>query len=271
MLLGQLYYYNKVLNSLTFPLTKDQLLLLELAAVSKSELESLAHLSLMDLTQKLKDKFSHNYAQLLQQESLTFAYQFWLSLTSSQNLKDANLPKPKTTFQQTLLTWQTSDFDLEALSELLKEGELTVNLEDFALFYGIKALAVLSHEILTTKKLHTNLQLPEIAAPELQLTTKSNILVLTSEIFFPLFVNLNCQCLLLSENLSELLQAITQVLSKNPEIKLILVDSDQEKIESYLHKNLPSDILVTTVKFSDFSHDAFFDRIVRKTLGVRLT
>ncbi len=271
MLLGQLYYYNKVLNNLSLPLTKDSLLSLEVAAVSKAEIESWARLSVADLSRKLKDQFIHNYAKLLQQEGLTFAYQLWLRLTSAKDFENSDLPKPKTAFQEALVTWQAKGSSLDSVPGLLKEGELSVDLEDFALFYGIKVLAILSHEILTTKKLHTEWQLPEVATPQSPLTTEPNVLILTSEKFFPLFVNLNCQCLPLTENLPGLVQEITQVLSKHPHIKLILIDSDQEKIEFYLHKNFPSDVLVTTIKFSDFSHDAFFDRIVRKTLGVRLT
>lgn len=271
MLLGQLYYYNKLLNSLSFPLTKEQLLHLELAGTPKLELNSLYHLSLNDLIRKLKDLFSYRYGQLLQQESLAFATQFWNNLVSATIPTEKTKLQPKTAFQQTLLSWQEKQFTLELIPELLKEGELTIDLEDFALFYGIKVLAILNQDILNTQLGSTEWQLPETTTTPGSLSTKPNILVLTSEVYAPLFINLNCEYLPISEDLPELLKAVTQTITNNPEIKLILINSDNESIETYLHKYLTSDVLITTIEFTKFAQDAFFDRLVRKTLGVRLT
>jgi len=148
---------------------------------------------------------------------------------------------------------------------------LTTDLEDFALFYGIKVLAILNQDILNTQLGSTEWQLPETTTTPGSLSTKPNILVLTSEIYAPLFINLNCDYLPISEDLPELLKAVTQIITNNPEIKLILINSDNEKIETYLHKHLTSNVLITTIEFTKFAQNAFFDSLVRKTLGVRLT
>ncbi len=269
MFLGQLYYYNKILNSIKPPLTLEQLAVLDLASMPKLNVSDFEGLSIDDVCRKIKDQFSKNYENLLKQESLNFAFGFWQNLTSSVHTQQIAL-QPKTDFQSQLIKWQQNDFDINQINQIIREGQLVLAAEDFAIFYGIRVLALLSNLYLEDP-FKGGFDLPDEPKTTTKLSDKPNILVLTSEYFSPLFVNLGCRTCLISDNNKAILKDVLQILSEEEEIRLILIDSKESEIENYLQKHLPNNLLISTVKFTDFSQDAFFDQIVRKTLGVKLT
>ncbi len=269
MLLGQLYYYNKVLDSIKLPLTLEQIASLDLASMPKLNISDFEGLSIDDVSRRIKDQFSKNYENLLKQESLQFAYSFWQNLTSPVHTQQIQL-QPKTDFQSQLIRWQQNDFDINQINQIIREGQLALVTEDFAIFYGIRVLAILSNVDLEDP-FKTDLDLPDELKTTAKLSDKPNILVLTSEYLSPLFVNLGCRTCLLSDNHKTILKDILQILSEEEEIRLILIDSKDLTIENYLQKHLPNHLLISSVQFADFSQDAFFDQIVRKTLGVKLT
>ncbi len=268
MILGQLYYFNKVLDNIKLPLTPESVANVELSGLPNQNPEDYRGMSSEDIARNLRDRFSRAYEQVLEGESLGFAYQYWKSLVSPLVDSGESL-EPESDFQSQLISWQEKQFDLDILPEVLASGQFALSEEDFAVYYGVRALAVLSKLQERSKNLD-DLNVPEVRPAE-DLAEKPEILVLTRELLSPLFVNLNCRYLPILEEYTDTLKSIEQVLNEEQEIQLILIDAKDEKLVQFLQKRLPQGLLITSVQFENFSNDDFFDQIVRKTLGVKLT
>lgn len=268
MLLGQLYYFNKVLDSVQWPLTPSSVSSLELCGLPRQTAEDYQGLSSADLARKLRDRFAAAYDLVLEQEALTFASAFWGLLTSPV-VDKSELPEPRTEFQSQLSTWQQNEFAISLLPGLLPAGYLSTQEEDFALYYGLRVLFILSEA--TNVTIHKRkVQTPELKQVA-EVADKPEILVLTKDYLAPLFINLNCRYVPLCETIKETWQRIQVILEQETGIKLILIDSEDLALAQYLEKHLPGHVLVSLVSFQSYTQGAFFDQIVRQTLGVKLT
>lgn len=268
MLLGQLYHFNKVLDDIKLPLTPESISSVELAGLPRQNSEDFQGMSSDDIARNLRDQFSRNYEKLLEGESLSFAYPYWKLLVSPL-VETAETLDADSDFQSQLISWQQNEFDLSQISDVLAAGRLALNDEDFAIYYGIRVLSVLS-DLEESHKHSTDINVPEVK-PAAEVSERAEILVLTREYLSPLFVNLNCKYLPILAEPKETLKSIEYVLAEESEIKLILIDAQDEKLVQYLQKNLPQNLLITSVQFENFAKDDFFDQIVRKTLGVKLS
>jgi hypothetical protein len=268
MLLGQLYHYNKVLDDIKLPLSPESVFGVELAGLPRPNPEDFKGMTGEDIARSLRDKFSRAFEKVLEGESLSFAYPYWKLLVSPVVETAENL-ESGSDFQSLLLSWQENQFALEQLPEVLASGRLALNEEDFAVYYGVRALSVLS-DLQKQAAAGGELNAPEVK-PAAEVSERPEILVLTKEYLSPLFINLNCLYLPILEEAKDTLKAVQNVLSEESEVKLVLIDAQDKKLLSYLQKNLPANLLITSVQFENFSGDAFFDQIVRQTLGVKLT
>lgn len=268
MLLGQLYYFNKVLDSIKFPLVPEIVPQIELSGLAKQSTENYKGMSSFYIARKIRDLFSKSYALVLDQESLGFASAYW-NLLVSPLAKESQTPEPKTEFQSQLIAWQLAEFTISHLPSLLANGRLSVDNEDFAIFYGLRVLSVFSgiQDTFSQKK---DISIPEFKSVG-EVVEKPEILVLTQDYLSPLFINLNCRYLALPDNAKIALQETQIILSQETTIKLVLVDSEDQILINYLQKHLPTNLLISSVQFRNYSQGAFFDQIVRRTLGVKLT
>lgn len=279
MLLGQLFHYLKNIDKISTPINSAEMLSLELAGLKKEDYDNLKNLSTKDLQRKIRDLFSQKYKVFLQQNKLSFAYNFWLNLTSPKKTRQADF-KPSSEFQEKLLDWQKNDFILKDLEKVLEVGKLALVEEDVAIFYGLTVIHKLSDE--NPKKTSSLGLIPEPDSSQdskKDLKQHPQLLVLTQNYKFPLFTNLNGVCLTVKDETEEkeVLDEIQAVIEQNQEISLILIDLlEAEKLIKYLQKNLPAGILVTslglekTAQVDDGNSQTFFDKIVKQTLGVRL-
>jgi hypothetical protein len=281
MLLGQLYYYLKTLDTIKTPINSSNLNEIKLAGVTEGDLKSLNKLNSVNLERKIRDIFSQNYKQFLLKNKLSLAHNFWLSLTSPKKTS-AKTFKANTAFQEVILEWQKNDFALNQLEEVLESGKLALEEEDVAIFYGLSVI----HKFTSNKNSEKTLEglipenyVDEKAEENKDLKEHPQILVLTQDYKFPLFTNLNSICLSISNNFEEkqVLDEVQSVIKQNLEISLVLIDlADCEKLVTYLQKHLPQGILVTSLNLEKVSQEqdakqsTFFDKIVKQTLGIRL-
>lgn len=282
MILGQLYYYHKVLDQFPFPVTLENLEKLEILGLEKLQKKDYQEFSQIELNRKIRDEFSAFFPNILKENKLNFSSEFWRDLSSpiiSTNSLDKPYSKsrPKSDFQRNLLDWNNSGCNLDDLKTIIKEGEFLGAEEDLAILYGIKVLFLLSKSSENISGLELNLTNSKEQSQEL--STESEILVITKNFFSPLFININCEFLLAKEDEDNrsLGKRIQEVLTKQSQIKLVLLaieDLDVEEKVNWLQKYLPKEILVTSVdlfKQEQSENQTFFDKIVKKTLGVRLT
>ena len=275
MLLGQLFHYLKVIDSIKLPINSSNFSELELAGVKNLNFEDFKNLSQTELKRKLRDIFRQAYTNYLKESKLDFSYNFWLQLTSPKKSRK-NLIKPTTNFQEKLLDWQQNDFSISELENLLKEGKLVIKEGDVAIFYGLKVINKLTEKTDSKSKLLG--LIPQGGEKKQNLKKEPQILVLTKNHKNPLFINLNSLCIPFDSSLNEkeILNHIQTKIDEYSSISLVLVDLlDSQKIIHYLQKHLPSSILVTSLGLeeaitSSDNNQTFFDTIVRKTLGVRL-
>jgi hypothetical protein len=277
MILGQLYYYHKVLDQFSFPVNLENIEKLEILGIPKVSKKNYEDLNQIEISRKIRDEFSANFPQILKENKLNFALSFWLELTSPIK-KEFNIKvKPTSDFQQKLLEWNNRGGKIEDIEELIRYANLLNQEEDLAIFYGIKVLYLLTK--ISQTNLVLNLSGAKINQEIENLSWQPEILVITKNFFSPLFVNINCQFLLEKEeeNNKDLTKRIEQVLDKPNNIKLILLvtlDPKKEAKIDWLQKHLTKEILITSIdleKNNTSSDQTFFDKIVKKTLGVRLT
>jgi hypothetical protein len=276
MILGQLYYYHKVLDQFSFPVNLENIEKLEILGLSKVLKKNYEDLNEIEISRKIRDEFSANFPQILKENKLNFALNFWLELTSPiKNESDTKI-KPNSDFQQKLLEWNLQGGKIEDIEELIRYANLLNQEEDLAIFYGIKVLYLLTKT--SQNNLELKLNTSKTSKEVENLSWQPEILVITKNFFSPLFININCQFLLEKEeeNNKDLTKKIEQVLNKPNNIKLILLvtlDPKKEEKIDWLQKYLAKEILVTSIELEKnnvSSDQTFFDKIVKKTLGVRL-
>jgi len=268
MLLGQLYYFDKKLESVSQSLQAAEYDSIELMGVSSVDTEVFNGQDLATISRTFRDIFSGSYLQVLQENKLTFAAKFWGYLTSPITPTSTVLA-PKSEFQGELLQWLQEGASLQNVSHLIKSGQLTSDEEDFALYYGLHALSVLS---VSKQSAQHNINVDD-AQETVELNQKSQILIVTDRAMAPLFTNINCIFTEITDSAEQNVKNTQQILLKNPEVSLILVVSDNSSVAEtveLLQKKVDPNIFVTTLSFSTDSASGYFDDLVRKTLGVKL-
>jgi vacuolar-type H+-ATPase subunit F/Vma7 len=270
MLLGQLYHYDKFLDTLESQNNIEQLQKTEILSLDLNS-NDFKGLDLSQLTQELRNQFSFSFGKVLEENNLNFANQFWKSVTSPFSSQENKISQ-SSEFQQKLSQWEKTSLDLEDLRMILKDGKYSTDVEDFALYYGLRVVYILSKFGQKNQENNfkpTSKNLTEATA----VNDNPEIVVICDSFEAPLFINLNCQFLPILEDHKLVLENLQKTLMANPEIKLVIIESlDSQDLIKILQRNIDSNILVTALdlKTKNNSEKTFFDHLVKKTLGIRL-
>lgn len=267
MNIGQLYYFAKKVEELKNLSLVDKLESIEIYGLNLQEINFPKSISNSELKNLIKDYFIPAYSQSLEENKLAFASKFWQKLTSPKKFSGSN-PSPKTDYQIDLLNWLNSDQDFPKFLEIIQNGWLTTDLEDYTCFYGLLVIDFLTHKLNEESQ-----EINQFSKPLLDvnnLSSQSEILIFTEKKLSPIFQNFNCQTVLFGDDAEENLSSAQSILQKNPEIKLVLLTNNSPETLALLEKRLPEDVLVAEISFNQ-EDSGYFDNIVKKTLGVRLT
>ena len=271
MLIGELYYYDKMLDQVQFPLTPENADQVEVFGVPKINPTEAEGLSAIEIGTIFRDRFSTAFEEVLREQKLGFTSKFWSLLTSPYSQKDLKLATTSK-FQESVSEWASNGFKVSDLPEILKLGRFSSSPEDFALYYGLKVLYLL------TSANQTNIKSEKVehqASEEVQeVSNDQEILVLTTRFIAPLFTNLNCAYLPLTQDPKIALDKIREEIYQNSHIKLIIVEgSENTELVKHLQRNLPPTILITNLELENNNSDTsqtYFDLLVKKTLGIRI-
>jgi len=272
MSLGQLFFFLKELDKIDKNWQKEKIASLNLAGVKNFPVKDFEDLDETQTKRKIRDVFSKNYTTFLHENKLFKAENFWKLLTSS--LKTQNISfLPETDFQQKLYQWMKSGFLIDNLAEVISNGNLATDDEDVAIFYGLKVIFTFSNlQDLSTNKVETKTR-----KAKGELSPDPQILVLTDNHKFPLFVNLNIVTMSFfeEESVEEILAKIRKKLQQFSEIKLVIVDTQDTtgNLVNFLSKKLSLEVMVSSVDFSgkvEAGKKTYFDTLAKSTLGVNL-
>lgn len=272
MLMGELFYYDKFLDRIEFPLSVENLDQVKIFLVDPLDPQEFLESQSSEIAITVRDRFSERFLEVLTSLQLTFAQKFWNLLTSPQVSQDFDL-NSGSEFQSELIKWMQDGFNLENLPEILSQGRLTSSEQDFALYYGLRVLYVLTEQ---PKKIDLEIfDFKESSAQALSNPTPdSEVLVICKQYLAPLFVNLNIQFSPITDDPAHALENVKRILKEFPKIKLIIIEETDnwEVVKKYLQKNLGNSVLVTSLVLEQNQHQTggYFDALVKKTLGIRL-
>jgi hypothetical protein len=280
MLLGQLFYLEKQIRDLPDRPRVEDLLNLDILGLENLQRGELTDLTVENLAQVLKDKFGQRFGSVLADNGLVEASQFWISLTSPLNLTSQTDQTKiehgiqawsnSTEFKQSLSEWATAGFPLNQIPDLISLGAMTTTDEEFALYYGLlvmQKLTLIDRDLAITQVDWTLHLVDKIDQP----IDQPQILVVGFGDLKPLFKNLNILVLEPKINWKESVDEIGEIVTQNPQIELVLVDESMVDIYNHLLRSIGEKLLVANLNFDQTTGDSFFQKIVKQTLGVRLT
>jgi hypothetical protein len=274
MIIGQLYYYNKKLDEAIQKIDRGEFGGVELLGLENDDLNELEQdASVNEFLYSLREKFNKNYREVLRNEEFVFASDFWDNLTTPVKEVSKDFVEPKSDFQNDLYTWFLEGALFEKIEELLNTGFLTDNSEDYALFYGLKVMYALNRSRDSREEDSAGFDYQADSLSTDNLSENPEMVVVTKSFLAPLFANLNCKTVSPKEQ-KELIREIKLIENSNKYLKLILlVDNTDDQLESAIRKNISPSILVASVDIDrgEKQDSGFFDDLVKKTLGVRLT
>lgn len=253
MILGQLYYYEKQIESLNPDFSN--LKQVDILGVSPSQMETLSK-------EEITDIFIKEMYGIFDREGHVFNQKFWNYLKSVY--KDAQLPTPNNTFQETVVSWLDHDNDYSYFQEILQEGVLTTNERDFSLYYALKVL----NKLLQFENL-SSYSTSEILSGKGEIKDQPPILCITNSKFFPLYKNYDIIYKEFVDDYDVLVVLIKEVLEQH-QLELILIDTQNEELVAQLKKKFKLDSVVSSFSMTDVGSSGFFDILVKDTLGVRL-
>jgi len=233
MLIGQLFYYQKVID--TFPEIKNQADILKIELYSVDILKYQSAIEKMDSTEAilwLKDLFIKNYSASLKEEGLFLANQIWNRITSPYYVTTDLTANSE--YTEIVKEWISLGSDLSEIKNLLTLGMLQSEESDYAVFYGLKVLDYFTNRVFYENKKLAIEPLPDLN-PLHTFSQKSQILVHCNQHLNPLFKNLNILTLnKLSDVNSECLE-ILNILDQNQDIQLVILATDKsDKLEKIL-------------------------------------
>jgi hypothetical protein len=268
MLKGQLYHHIKVIDAFAESPTRDNLLTLDILGSQIEDIPDIQDMDLKTATRTVKDYFSLGYRTVLHEHHLDFAYEFWMALTSPLRVDLTH--EPGSLYQRKLQTWMNEEFSADQYAEIIKEGSLQAEVEDIALYYGLKTIYTLDKLL----KPEVDNRMPPTAqehhaVPE-HFSEEPQIIFISEEYFAPLFVNLNAHHIHKTASKEHMLDHVRDALRSFGDIRMILVQDDTDGIVAYLQKYLSNSLLITSIPMDSSDTEGYFDMIVKKTLGVRL-
>ena len=270
MILGQLFYFNKLLDELTLPLEVDKIGQVELMGVPKLDKRDFENLKYEEMFRSIRDIFSEQYQIVLKENNLKFASGIW-ELLQSPTVNFVEKINPQTEFQNNIYNWMKDGFAIESIPDLIFMSKLATDETDLALRYGLKVMYTFSANTALDDTLDI-FDLIKFEKNDSQSSVhKSQILVVVSDYLSPLFKNIGCLTIPVNESDSKSATLIDNFLKKHESVKLVLVSDEYTSLVPFLQKKNIPDVLITTINIDGQSSGGFFDRITKKTLGVRLT
>ncbi len=271
MLLGDIFYYDKELEKFPSELSSSTVANVNLLGLGELNPDDYYGMNDTEIRQAIKDHFINKFSQVLTQSSLPKAKAIWQELTSPF-FKSNSQSTDYSEFQLDILDWIRGGEKDNELLELVNQTKTLTEEQDLVLGYALKVIYKLSSSNFSGTTTDLNQLKPgkfaEYTSPEPQ------ILILTEPQFFPLFTSQGCLTVAFVEDVKLLSQEIKKVLETHKSIELIMIDTDHDNIVSYLQKDLGTHVFVTSFNLASTGNagdQTFFDKIVKDTLGVRLT
>lgn len=274
MILGQLYYYQKKVEEFSDKLSAGLVSDIEIFSLPQVDSATFAGMGSHEIARTLKDMFSSFYLKALKENKLSFAVDFWGWLTSP--LVDSKVALlPRTDYQRELVEWMKKGSSFDDFDALLLDGSLTTEEEDYACFYGLSVLRALTlFEPSAAESLLEEASISKIKE-SVKCSDKPQILVFCDNYVAPLFKNLNCEFAFISHDHEVNLKVAEEKIASNPSLSLVLlVGKDVAESLTLLQRKLSNELLVSALNLNEETgdvKDTFFDRLVKETLGVRLT
>lgn len=267
MFLGQLFYYDAKLNQLPLAIEQKRLDLIDLCGVDNTNPE-LIGLSSQELSRKLKDIFSKNYINILHENELHGIGVIWKTITSAHIQFDSMIPRSE--YQSIIVEWAVDGYAIDKIMALVKEGQLAQNVDDFALYYGIKVLFELTtlglEGIYQPSHLSHSHFISDIPAQD------PSMIVVTNQRKSPLFKSVSCVTILPQDDIYSMVRILKEKIIEMPTIQIILLDYPLDDYSfQQISKSLP-DVLVSQFDLDelDSRSSGFFKAIAKQTLGIRL-
>ena len=267
-MIGQLYYYDSQITSSVESINKGDINNVDILGVETADLEEVSQLSASERKRRVRDLFINNYSQYLVEEKMFRASQVWSNLVSPTDMdsdKFSNQP-----FIRTIAEWMKEGSKFSELEEVVKYSFDVDSDDEFALYYGLKVV----HELSKVTETDTEDIEQDAEDKDGEYSADPEMLVVCQSHLAPLFINLNSEYQALAQDRDDNLSNIKAKLEANKSIKLILVISPEylETVE-YLDKRLDSEYVVSGIDLDgndSGSSDTFFDKLARKTLGMRI-
>jgi hypothetical protein len=264
MLLGQLYYYEKKIESVKFLVENNEVEKVEIIGVETSLLKSLKDLPSKEVYPKLLVAFSQKYSEILEQESLFSALNTWKLVTSPYK---STYQSSKNSIYEKVSLWLDGSSEYETITQLLDDIGFTQEDEEFAVVYGLIVLqTLLGSDSLGVRQKATDFEYKQINPDQ-----EPKIIVVCPLSLSPLMTNLNCIFIDTQLDQSQIISKISEYVSESPLISLVLVEEDKwEELSVLLSRRLERPPLVAPLNLGLEDNSGYFDNLVKKTLGVRL-
>lgn len=263
MILGQLYYFEKKLESVRSLIETGNTDKIEIMGVEKDSLKDLKNISIRDLYNKLLAIFTQKYSQVLLEEGMTKALATWSLIT---NPYKSSIKVIEFDIFDKVSTWLNSN-NKNGLAHLIEEIGISQENEEFAVIYGLKVInTLLGHDDMEALPRQSSLYNQK----NINVDEEPKVIVVCSLPISPLFTNLNCIVIEEGAEKNLLISSVIDKVNKYPSISLILIeDSQWGDLNILIKKRLNIEILIAPLSLRQDT-TGYFDNLVKKTLGVRL-
>jgi hypothetical protein len=263
MLLGQLYYFEKKLESVKFQVENENIEKVEIIGIEVNTLKSLKGLPPSEIYSKLLVAFTQKYSEILLEEEMVMALETWNLIVNPYKSTHESFKFP---IFNKVNSWIDGNPGV-TIDQLLVDIGISQEDEEFSIIYGLKVLKVL----LGNDDIRSNSGYEGNNSKQINPDIESKIVVVCRLAVSPLVTNLNC--FFVDSQLSDLqiIEEINSTLNKYPNISLILIEEDKfEYLRVVIKKRLENQLLIAPLDLQIEENSGYFDNLVKKTLGVRL-
>jgi vacuolar-type H+-ATPase subunit F/Vma7 len=263
MLLGQLYYFEKKLDSVRVLVDGDAVDKVEIIGLESEDLKLLKGFPSSEIYTRLLTIFTQKYSSILETEELFSALAVWNLIVSPY--KSTQDFKRFPIFSK-VSQWMDGDRGA-SIDELLDDIEISHEDDEFAIIYGLKVLKTL----LGYDNLDAGAKVDNFDVKKINPDADPKILVVCSLVLSPFITYLNCIFVDSQLPQTQLIDEIVDNMTRFTAISLILIEENKmESISNQLKKRLEVTPLIAPLNLDLDEKTGYFDNLVKKTLGVRL-